>query len=128
MTAVSGQLRRFVLLVLCVMLLGALAPTVSRSLAWSQGSEIAWLDVCTSEGAKQIPLELNTDHRSIPGGNSLDHCGLCVLASDRMLPLAEHMVWQGIPAPTPVMATVRLASTLAILHWTVHSRAPPAHA
>lgn len=132
MTWTSAQLRRLSLWLLCAMLLAALAPTVSRARAWSQGSAVLWMAVCTTEGAQQTALnqpgDAPRDERSVPGAAMLDHCALCVLASDRMAPPPNLLSWQALPQAPPLLAQLHQHIPQAVPHWTVHSRAPPAHA
>lgn len=132
MTWTSAQLRRLSLWLLCAMLLAALAPTVSRARAWSQGGAVPWMAVCTTEGAQQTALnqqgDTPRDERSVPGAAMLDHCALCVLASDRMAPPPNPLSWQALPQAPPLLAQLHQHIPQAVPHWTVHSRAPPAHA
>ena len=130
MTWTTAQLRRLSLLVLCVMLLGALAPTVSRARAWSQGMPAVWVEVCSTDGARQVALDSTPDdaHVHAPGMSPLDHCALCVLSSDRMAPPSSAFQWQALPQAPPVLGRAVVPISLVVLHWTVRSRAPPAHA
>lgn len=83
--------RRWVVwLAVLVAMLGALVPTVSHAVAWSQGSVAPWVEVCTDAGmrwvggnASQAPLE------SPPGQEptaAAAHCPFCLLAMERVLP------------------------------------------
>lgn len=130
MTWTTAQLRRLSLLVLCVMLLGALAPTVSRARAWSQGMSAVWVEVCTTDGARQVALDSTTDDAPAhaPGMSSIDHCALCVLSSDRMAPPSSAFAWQALPQAPPVLGRAVVSISLTVLHWAVRSRAPPAQA
>jgi hypothetical protein len=132
MTWTSAQLRRLSLWLLCAMLLAALAPTVSRAQAWSQGSAAPWMVVCTSDGRLQTVLNqqgnTQSDEGSVPGAAMLDHCALCVLGSDRMAPPPNPLSWQALPQAPPLFARLHPHIPRALLHWTVHSRAPPSHA
>ena len=132
MTWTSAQLRRLSLWLLCAMLLAALAPTVSRARAWSQGSAVPWMAVCTTEGTPQTALNqqgnTQSDEGSVPGAAMLDHCALCVLASDRMAPPPTPLSWQALPQAPPLLAQFDQHIPQAVPRWTVHSRAPPAHA
>jgi hypothetical protein len=132
MTWTSAQLRRLSLWLLCAMLLAALAPTVSRARAWSQGSTVPWMAVCSTEGAQQTALKqlgnAQGDEGSVPGATMLDHCALCVLASDRLAPPPKPLSWQALPQAPPLLAQLHQHIPQAVLHWTVHSRAPPAQA
>ena len=132
MTWTSAQLRRLSLWLLCAMLLAALAPTVSRARAWSQGSAVPWMTVCTTEGTPRTALKqpghAQGDDGSVPTAAMLDHCALCVLATDRMAPPSTSWAWQARPQAPPRWVPFDLPAFEAVLHWTVHSRAPPAHA
>jgi hypothetical protein len=132
MTWTSAQLRRLSLWLLCATLLAALAPTVSRARAWSQGSAVPWMAVCTTEGAQQTALNqqgnTQSEEGSMPGAAMLDHCALCVLASDRMAPPPNSLSWQGLPQAPPLLAQFDQHIPQAVPRWTVHTRAPPAHA
>ncbi len=132
MTWTSAQLRRLSLWLLCAMLLAALAPTVSRARAWSQGSAVPWMAVCTTEGRLQAALNQQgaapSDERSAPVAAMLDHCALCVLASDRMAPPPTPLTWQALPQAPPLLAQLDQHIPQAVPRWTAHSRAPPAHA
>jgi Protein of unknown function (DUF2946) len=114
------------------MLLAALAPTVSRAQAWSQGSAVPWMAVCTTEGTPQTALNqqgaAQSDEGSVPGASILDHCVLCVLASDRMAPPPNPLSGQALPQAPPLLALSDQHMPQAVPRWTVHSRAPPAHA
>ena len=127
MTWTSFQLRKLSLLVLCVMLLGALAPTVSRARAWHQGAQINWTEVCTTDGARQVAVDQvpGEDRSPAPAMGMLDHCALCVLATDRMAPPVTPWIWQGLPQAPPKLAEAEIVFIQTVPHWTVHSRAPP---
>ena len=128
MTWTSAQLRRLSLWLLCAMLLAALAPTVSRAQAWSQGSPVPWMEVCTTAGAQRTAADTPNDEAPQSGMGMLDHCALCVLASDRMAPPPNPLSWQALPQAPPLLAQLHQHIPQAVPHWTVHSRAPPAHA
>lgn len=131
MTWTSAQLRRLSLWLLCAMLLAALAPTVSRARAWSQGPGVPGMEVCTTFGTQRVVVsasaDVQTDEVPKPGHITLDHCALCVLASDRMAPPPTPLSWQALPQAPPLLAQLDQHIPQAILHWAVHSRAPPAH-
>ena len=132
MTWTSAQLRRLSLCLLCAMLVAALAPTVSRARACSQGSAVPWMVVCTTEGTQQTALNqqgnAQSDEGPMPAAAMLDHCALCVLASDRMAPPPTPLTWQALPQAPPLLAQFDQHIPQAVPRWTVHSRAPPAHA
>lgn len=126
MTWTSAQLRRLSLLVLCVMLLGALAPTVSRARASSQGSQVSWMDICTTVGTPGTAAHAPVGDTSQPDMAVVDHCPLCVLSSDRMAPPSPPFEWHALPQAPPALAVAALTFTPFALHWVMPSRAPPA--
>jgi Protein of unknown function (DUF2946) len=126
MTWTRAQLRRLSLLVLCVMLLGALAPTVSRAHAWSQGSQVPWMEICTTVGTLRSAAEVSSGDTSNPGMAVLDHCALCVLSTDRMVPPSSPFEWHVLPQAPPALSVAALTFTPFALHWAMPSRAPPA--
>jgi Protein of unknown function (DUF2946) len=129
MTWTSLPLQKLSLWVLCVMLLGALAPTMSRARAWSHGTQVVWVEVCSADGARQVVQDSapsDTPTPSLPGMTTLDHCGLCVLSADRMAPPPQPFEWQALPQAPPALTVAISPFSLAVLHWTVYSRAPPA--
>ena len=132
MTWTSAQLRRLSLWLMCAMLLAALAPTVSRARAWSQGSAVPWMEVCTANGTQQITVDtasrLPAEQDPSSGQTMVDHCALCVLASDRMAPPSTPFEWQAGPQAPPHGVAVTDRTSSSVLHWKVRSRAPPAYA
>ena len=87
--------RHLAQLVLCVMVFGGLAPTVSRAL--SQG-RVDWIEVCTSSGTQRVavvdgvPVEDDAPKSSHGHGDS--DCGYCLLLqhSPTLLTLGELSV------------------------------------
>ncbi len=83
-------------LAVAVLLLGALAPTVSRALASQAGAVPSAIEVCTSEGprwldvASAAPSDPNASSTTAPEGPgvvpSLDHCPFCLLVAERLGP------------------------------------------
>jgi len=67
-----------------VILLGALAPTVSRWLANANGTPLALMEVCASRiGAPSILL-LKSAPDDSSGKLKMDHCPLCVMHADAL--------------------------------------------
>ena len=114
------------------MLLAALAPAVSRARAWSQGSHVPWMEVCTTLGAKRVAVgtsvDVQTDEEPQSSRVMFEHCALCVLANDRMAPPPSPLLWQAFPQALPLLVPHLLYIPQAVLHCTAHSRAPPAQA
>lgn len=113
-------------LVLCVLVLGMLAPAVSRALAWTRAGQA--IEICTATGGAQWVIPSSTT--TAPGADtgqaplpSLDHCPFCLQATDRgaapppPLPYLfwaqggnqERPVWQAFffPVSTPLAASAR---------------------
>jgi hypothetical protein len=81
--------------------LAALAPVVSRTLAWGGAPASAWVEVCSAGGARWVQV---ADERVAPGQEhapsealQLDACPLCVLMGDRLAPTA-HVTHLATPA------------------------------
>ena len=109
---------------LAVMLLGALAPTVSRARAAAHGTAgVTWMEVCTSQGMTQVAVQY--DNRTPPATVVVDHCPLCVLGLDRLAPPPQPLVWLGLPQGPPPTSLFASPLTLASRPWAVQSRAPP---
>lgn len=102
------------------MALAALAPTVSRALAWGAASPGAWIKVCTASGMQQVALPGNAADgggdagKTRPTHLSLDHCPFCFLTADRLGPPAQptpQFRVDGASPPPPVgVSTVTLRS------------------
>ena len=109
---------------LAVMLMGALAPTVSRARAAELGTAaVTWMEVCTNQGMQKVAVQ--GQDQSTPDHVVVDHCPLCVLMADRLAPPPQPFVWQGLPQAPPVFWTGAVSFTLADRPWAVQSRAPP---
>ena len=133
MTWKLDRLRWLALLRLAVMLLGALAPTLSRAQAWAQDRSASWIEVCTTEGMQSVRASLTlteaTTDAPLEGRTSdpltLDHCGWCILSGERLVPPTQHAPWQVVP-PTPLrLALAPTAQLPTASLWTVQSRGPP---
>jgi hypothetical protein len=109
---------------LAVMLMGALAPTVSRARAAAQGATaVTWMEVCTNQGMQKVAV--SGQDQSAPDHVVVDHCPLCVLMADRLAPPPQPFVWQGLPQASLVFSVFAHAFTLTSRPWAVQSRAPP---
>lgn len=110
---------------LAVMLMGALAPTVSRARAAAQGTAgVTWMEVCTPQGMTQVAAQ--QDNSTLPVTVVVDHCTLCVLGLDRLAPPPQPLVWLGLPQGPPPTFLIATPLPLASRPWAVQSRAPPA--
>lgn len=67
-----------------VMMLTALAPTVSRALA--ANGQISWMEICTGDGVQWVLADGAAPDQPAPDSRSVDHCPLCVLVADKLAP------------------------------------------
>lgn len=110
-----------------VVLMAALAPTVSRWLAVTQTGPLALQEVCVSRGTGPSVIMLKS--KAAPAGDHvpLDHCPLCVLQADHPgLPPAHLAVlpFNGLRDEAPALF-LHAPRTLSI--WAAaQARAPPA--
>lgn len=77
---ISSPRQRVAWLLLAAVLLGALAPTVSRWLAGSNAGT-GWVEVCTATGVNRVPADGSAPES--PAHAALgEHCGYCRLQAD----------------------------------------------
>jgi hypothetical protein len=69
--------RRLAWLALCAIIFAALAPSVSKLLATSQGS--AWNEICSLNGTKLLSVDLSTKPPPDAPIVADKHCGYCFL-------------------------------------------------
>ncbi len=68
-----------------VMMLSALAPTVSRALA--ANGQVSWMEICSGDGVQWVLADEAAPDQPAPAdSNSIDHCPLCVLVTDKLAP------------------------------------------
>ena len=88
--------RRLAWLALCTLILGALAPSVSKVLAASQGT--VWVEVCSSEGTKRIVISPT----GVPGTGmpamTDSHCAYCFLQQHSPFLPSVLVGWAETPA------------------------------
>jgi hypothetical protein len=111
-------------LAVLVLLLAALAPGVSRALAFVQGQIAPWSQVCTA------PMDAAGTAMATPDGVTshwLEHCPLCHLASEQPAwPPAEASPVHWAPAPLRPVPPLWLHAPRPLPVWAVvRSRAPP---
>lgn len=110
-----------------VVLMAALAPTVSRWLASTQTGPLALQEVCVSRGVGPSVIMLKA--KGTPAGDHvlLDHCPLCVLQTDHLgLPPAPLAL---LPAPglRDSVPALFLHAPRTLSVWAAaQARAPPA--
>jgi hypothetical protein len=97
--AIARRLARWLV---WAMLLAALAPAVSRTLASARAvGPDGWAELCTAQGLQRVALP-SASGADGEGGQgdlkahlSLDHCGYCLLAAERFAPLVS--TWAAMP-------------------------------
>jgi hypothetical protein len=60
------------------MLFAALAPSITHALASAHGQHFRWTEVCTTDGARLVPVPTDADGVPVaPNANAIDHCPFC---------------------------------------------------
>lgn len=105
----------------------ALAPTVSRALAWSTQSLGAWAEVCTAAGPQRLAAAAASG--DVHGAAAhLEHCGHCALSAlfcvaPSPSSLVLHAAAGTAKSPSPAVPAT------APSHWpAAPARAPPRRA
>ncbi|MDZ7890288.1 MAG: DUF2946 domain-containing protein [Rhodoferax sp.] len=119
-------------LVLCVLVLGALAPTVSRALVWSTSEPLQ--EICTAGGGAiwVSALPDATEGGASDGQSplpSLDHCLLCLQAAERSAAPLPHQPYLFLALGGTTARPHRQAFFLfSNIQRTPPARGPPAQA
>lgn len=107
------------------LLLASLAPTLSH--AFGLQGPTSWTEICTSAGARRVPLDDGQRTPKSPAtAGLLDHCPCCSLHLDNALPPPPVLA---LPEPLPLGRCMPLAwlhadRTLSV--WSsAQARAPP---
>lgn len=96
--ACSSLSRRIARGLVFALLLAALAPAVSRTLAsWRAPGQGGWMEVCSGGGVLMQAGDQGAETPPQPGHGALDACALCVLATERFAPLMS------VPWVAPLM-------------------------
>ncbi|MRT28698.1 DUF2946 domain-containing protein [Herbaspirillum sp. CAH-3] len=112
-------------LALGVMVFGAAAPTISRTLA--SNPQLTWMEVCSASGTKRVAVPGNRTAGQEKMPVDVAHCGYCVLQQHAPAPPSAAPAITSLIAvlahPVFFIADVTVVLTLAP---TAHrSRAPP---
>ncbi len=110
-----------------VVLMAALAPTVSRWLASTQTGPLTLQEVCVSRGAGPSVIMLKA--RGTPAGEHvlLDHCPLCMLQADHLgLPPTQQALLPASGLRDEVPALFLHAPRTLSIWAAAQARAPPA--
>jgi len=109
-------------LALAVLLLAALAPTVSRALLRA-GQAVVWMEVCTASGPQRIAL--TSDSKPAPATPLLDACPLCVLGCDRWGPPVVAGLFHASAHTPPAPDVAAPVSVRVAPLWAAQPRGPP---
>jgi hypothetical protein len=132
-TRTTQRLRPWtVWLALCIALVGAVVPTVSHALAWSQGGSPAYGAICTTAqpGTAAADADGAPADSSGSGGQgsamSLVHCAFCLHSSDRIAPPPAPSVYLFLPQGQPQdLADLRTSFYATPFYSNAAPRGPP---
>lgn len=80
-------------LVVLIAVFGALAPTLSHALVWSQGNGAPLVEVCTNTGPRWVAtISLADSPDGQESAPSLEVCPFCLLFTDRAAPAPQALV------------------------------------
>ena len=122
------RLRPATWLALIAVLALALAPTVSRALAFAHG-KAAWAEVCTPQGLKlQEVVDTGDEAPAAPAGE-IEHCGFCGLPTGAApLPVTASPDLPAASAADALPALLRQAPRASLAWLGAQPRAPPLRA
>jgi Protein of unknown function (DUF2946) len=114
---------RLAWLVLCVMVLAALAPSLSKLLA--QG--LTWTEVCTARGSKLVPVVQGGMSPSDGRVVADNHCGYCLLQQHTPVVPTKPHAFHGAMLSCTRLALAQSASThpTRFIRDAHRTRAPP---
>jgi hypothetical protein len=100
MQFIRRHLHRSAWLALTALLLAAVAPALAH--VFSDNTRTAWVEVCTAQGAKWVPVAQTAtadDERApVSAHGSIDHCPYCTLQAAPALLQRDSTAWLGVPA------------------------------
>ena len=109
---------------LVAMLAFALVPTLSRAMAFGNGSS-TWAEICTPQGMKLVSA-VDGDESPAQAGGHLDHCALCGLATDGAAPLPAVNASLPLPLGSAEVPRLFLQAATTLHAWrSAQPRAPP---
>lgn len=118
----SQRLRPWaVWLALCVALVGALVPTISHAVAWSEGGAPGYGAICTTADTSKQPTNL-------PGSMAQSvHCAYCLFANDSCTLPPAQLTYLFLPQGQSREVAISDASDYAAsLYRLAAPRGPPA--
>jgi hypothetical protein len=112
--------------VLCSVVFGAFAPSVSKLLAASQ--DITWIEVCIAHGTKPIAIELGTQGSPDAPTITENHCGYCLLQQHSPFVPTASLTWDAVPATSDRLSLGPGGTTIfkRFVRDAHHTRGPPA--
>lgn len=114
-------------LALIAVLAFALAPTVSRAMAYANG-EATWAEVCTPLGMKLKAVADVGEESPAAQAGALEHCGYCAFSAGAApLPTAAAQVWPAAAAAGALPALFLQAPRTLFAWQSAQARAPPSH-
>lgn len=121
--------KRLALALAAALLFAALAPAVVQWLAFTQGANSVWAELCTASGIKLVKLtgKSASDTDPLSGHKAKNHCPLCVLHAGLDVAVPNSAVERAAPAHE-LDLTPRLffLSPKPLYAWaSARSRAPP---
>lgn len=109
--------------------LAVATPMVSHALSAAGAS--VWVEVCTAQGMRLVPVAADHDAGSTPASllGVLDHCPYCSLgAHGAALPVADVTLWTA-PTPQALLPRRFLSAPHTAPTWrSAQPQAPPARA
>jgi Protein of unknown function (DUF2946) len=104
---------------LCALVLAVMAPTLSRALAFAQGTLAPWSVVCSAPGGTPMAPEGDASHR-------LEQCAWCQLQLAHWAPLPVQPPLLALPLQH-MLPALFLQAPRPLHAWaTAQARAPPA--
>ena len=109
------------------LLLGALAPTVSRYLASVDGVPPAFLDICSIQTERQASAGVSKAPGDPSDSQTMDRCAYCVLLAHVHAVLPGGLAWVFLPALRHGLPSLFFSAPTPQHAWsTALARAPPA--
>ena len=112
--------RRLAQVLLCALVVAALAPGVARALAFAQGQFAPWSVVCSAPADASWPAGHDDVHL-------MEHCAWCGLHADMLAPPPSADMVLRQPALAHAVPALFLQSPQPLAAWAAaQARAPPA--
>lgn len=118
--------RQLAWLALCAMVFGAVAPSISKFLAATQG--IRWVEICGTSGSKHVTVDSGSNKVSEAPIAGDSHCDYCLLQHHSPIVPTDPYTWKTGTVLTDRLLTCSGRTTI-FKRFTrdAHlSRAPPA--